>query len=76
MGFFGAGEEFLRKLWCILSALDASSASAVAWLAAVETETADVVFASCGGDVWAGHVTFDPKRGSPLYKFVSKYPLY
>jgi hypothetical protein len=48
----------------------------VAGLAAVETETADVVFASCGGDVWAGHETFDPKRGSPLYKFVSKYPLY
>lgn len=73
---FGAGEEIGGKLRRVFASLDAASASAVAGLAAVETETADVVFASCGGDVWAGHETFDPKRGSPLYKFVSKYPLY
>ena len=29
----------------------------MAWFAAVETETADVVFAGGGGDVWAGHET-------------------
>ena len=29
----------------------------MAGLAAVETETADVVFAGGGGDVWAGHET-------------------
>jgi hypothetical protein len=41
VGLFGAGEEFLRKLWCILSARDALVASANKWFASVETKIAN-----------------------------------
>ena len=76
MGLFGAGEEFFCEGLVIFPALDAASACAVAGLAAVEIERTSVVFLRCGGDVRAGHETFDPKRGSPPYKFVSEYSLY
>ena len=56
MGLFGAGEEFFCEGLVIFPALDASSARAVAGLAAVESDSAGVVFFCCGGDVRAAHI--------------------
>lgn len=75
MGLFVSFKKFLREGFIVLSLRDALLAGAAARFAAVEAEAAGVVFASYGGDVWAGHETLDPKRGNPLYKLVSKYPL-
>ena len=60
MGLFGAGEEIGGKLRRVLAALYTTSASAVAWSAAVESESAGVVFFRSGGDVLAGHETVIP----------------
>ena len=48
-------EKLLCKLGIILAFCNAYFASAVAWLAAVEAESAGVVFFRCRGDVRAGH---------------------
>ena len=57
MGFFGSGDEISRELGRVLAALDAASTSAVAGLAAVESEGAGVVFLRWSCDVLAGHET-------------------
>ena len=57
MRAFGAGREFGGVLRVVLVALDAQLASAVARFAAVEAESAGVVFAGAGDDVWANHET-------------------
>jgi len=44
VGAFGAGREFGGERLVVLAALDAAVAGAVARFAAVETESADVVF--------------------------------
>ena len=60
MGLFGAGDEIGGKLRRVLAALDASSASAVAGLAAVESESAGIVFISNGINILAFHDTVIP----------------
>jgi hypothetical protein len=57
---FGAGREFGGVLGVVLIALNAELASAVAWLAAIHSKAAGVVFFRAGGDVWAGHETVNP----------------
>lgn len=57
MGLFVSCKKFLCEGFVVLSLGDALLAGAVAWFATVESKGADVVFASCGGDVWAGHET-------------------
>ncbi len=54
---FRFGEEFFCVGFGVLALFDAKFASAVAGLAAVEIERADIVFFCAGGDVWAGHDT-------------------
>lgn len=66
MSLFGAGEEIGGKLRRVLTALDASSASAVAGLAAVESDSAGVIFAGRGGDVRTGHETSAESSNVPL----------
>ncbi len=51
------GKEFFCVFFIVLPALNTQLASAVAGLAAVEAEGADVVFAGGGGNVRAGHET-------------------
>ena len=81
MGLFGAGEEIGGKLRRVLAALYTTSASAVAWLSAVEAESAGVVFLCCGCDVRAGHAIShcpNPKPWSykPIGEDSSGDPLY
>ena len=57
VGEFGFGEEFLRVGFVVLAFGNALLASAVAGLAAVESESAGVVFFRRGCDVRAGHDT-------------------
>jgi hypothetical protein len=54
---FGAGREFGGVLGVVLVALNAKLASAVAWLAAIHSKAAGVVFLRAGGDVRASHDT-------------------
>ncbi len=57
MGALGFLEKFLCILGIILAFCNAYFASSVTRLAAVEAESAGVVFFRCGGDVRAGHDT-------------------
>ena len=57
MGAFGAGPEFGGVVEVVLVTLNAELAGAVAWLAAIHSKAAGVVFFRAGGDVLAGHET-------------------
>lgn len=60
MGALGFLEKFLGIFGIVLAFCNADFASSVAWLAAVEAESAGVEFFRCGGDVRAGHETVKP----------------
>ncbi len=60
MRAFGFGEEFFCVGFGVLTALNANFASAVAGLAAVEVERADIIFVACGFNVDAIHDTEYP----------------
>jgi hypothetical protein len=57
---FRFGEKFFGVGFVVLALFDANLASPVAGPAAVEAESASVVFAGAGGDVRAGHETEKP----------------
>jgi len=60
VGAFGSGGEFGGVLGVVLVALDAELASAVAWLAAIHTEAANIKFFEAGDDMLAVHETVNP----------------
>lgn len=64
MGLFVSFKKFLREGFIVLCLGYALLASAVAGFATVKFKGADIVFASCGGDVRAGHETV-AKIGNP-----------
>jgi hypothetical protein len=60
VGALGFCEEFLGVGFVVLAAPNALLASAVAWLATVEIERADIIFVACGFNVDAIHDTEYP----------------